>query len=128
MSRTHIDVLIVDDHEGQRRQLCGMLEDEGHRVAEAGDAAAALSTVQRRRFDAVALDVNMPGTDGLTAMLRLHELDPDLAVVIVTGETLIQRAREFVLKQGAFDLLAKPPDPEHLVAVLEEAARLTRHW
>ncbi len=127
MSRARIDVLIVDDHEGQRRQLCGMLEDEGHRVAEAGDAAAALTAVQQRRFDAVAMDVNMPGMDGLTAMLRLNELDPELAVVIVTGEDLIQRAREIVLKQGAFDVLAKPPDPTHLVDVLEEAARVTRH-
>ena len=122
-----IDVLIVDDHEGQRRQLCGLLEDEGHRVTEAGDARAALDAVGRQAFDVVALDVNMPGMDGLTAMLRLHEQDPDLSVVIVTGETLIQRARELVLKQGAFDLLEKPPDPGHLTEVLEEAAKLTRH-
>jgi DNA-binding NtrC family response regulator len=125
-SATRSDVLIVDDHDNQRQQLRGVLEDEGFRVADAGDAERGLAAISERRFDAVVLDVNMPGMDGLTALGRMSAADPDLAVVIVTGETLIQRGREAVLKLGAFDVLAKMPEPEDLVAVVRQAAELTR--
>ena len=126
-STSRLDVLIVDDHDPQRRQLCGVLEDEGHTVTEAPGAAQALALVRDHAFDAIAMDVNMPGTDGLTAMLRIGELDPDVSVVIVTGEQVIQAAREAVLKLGAFDVIAKMPEPDHLIGVVEEAARITRH-
>ncbi|MBI5711172.1 MAG: sigma-54-dependent Fis family transcriptional regulator [Candidatus Eisenbacteria bacterium] len=119
-------VLIVDDHDQQRRLLCGMLEDEGWTVAEAPSADRAFGLIEERRFDAVVLDVNMPGTDGLTAMLRIAEMDPELRVVIVTGEPLIQKARDYVVRTGAHDVIAKMPEPEHLLGVLDEAARITR--
>ncbi len=120
------DVLIVDDHDNQRQQLRGMLEDEGFRVTDAGDAETGLAMVGERPFDTVVLDVNMPGMDGLTALGRMKDADPELAVVIVTGESLIQRGREAVIRLGAFDVLAKMPEPEDLVAVLRQAADLTR--
>ena len=120
------DVLIVDDHENQRQQLRGVLEDEGFRVTDAPDAEGGLAVIEQHPFDAVVLDVNMPGMDGLTALARLTQLAPDLAVVIVTGESLIQRGREAVIKLGAFDVLAKMPEPEDLVGVVRQAAELTR--
>jgi len=120
------DVLIVDDHDNQRQQLRGVLEDEGFRVTDAPDAEGGLVAIEQHPFDAVVLDVNMPGMDGLTALARLTQLAPDLAVVIVTGEGLIQRGREAVIKLGAFDVLAKMPEPEDLVGVVRQAAELTR--
>jgi DNA-binding NtrC family response regulator len=126
MSPNRNDVLIVDDHDNQRQQLRGVLEDEGFRVEDVGSGERGLSAVGERAFDAVVLDVNMPGMDGLTALGRMVEADPELAVVIVTGETLIQRGREAVIKLGAFDVLAKMPEPDDLVAVVRQAAELTR--
>jgi len=120
------DVLIVDDHENQRQQLRGVLEDEGFRVQDAESGERGLAALGERPFDAVVLDVNMPGMDGLTALGRMVDADPELAVVIVTGENLIQRGREAVIKLGAFDVLAKMPEPEDLVAVVRQAAELTR--
>jgi two-component system, NtrC family, nitrogen regulation response regulator NtrX len=121
-----LDVLVVDDYAGDRASMRGLLEDEGHRVTEAPDAAQALEVLGTRRFDVVALDVNMPGMNGLVAMMRLRELDPDVSTVIVTGEDAIRTAREAVIKLGAYDVIGKPPDPEHLLSVLEEASRQTR--
>jgi two-component system nitrogen regulation response regulator NtrX len=121
-----LDVLVVDDYPGDRASLRGLLEDEGHRAAEAADGARALELLGERRFDVVALDVNMPGMNGLVAMMRMAELDPDASIVIVTGEDAIRTAREAVIRLGAFDVVGKPPDPAHLLAVLEEAARVTR--
>ena len=121
-----LDVLVVDDHAGDRASMRGLLEDEGHRVTDAPDAAAAFEALDGRRFDVVMLDVNMPGMNGLVALGRLQEMDREVSTVIVTGEDAIRTAREAVIKLGAFDVIGKPPDPEHLLAVLEEAARVTR--
>jgi two-component system nitrogen regulation response regulator NtrX len=121
-----LDVLVVDDYPGDRASMRGVLEDEGHRVTEAEDAARALEVMATKRFDVVALDVNMPGMNGLVAMMRMAELDPDVSMVIVTGEDAIRTAREAVLKLGAFDVVGKVPEPQHLIQVIEEAARVTR--
>ncbi len=118
--------LVVDDHDQERKMLAGILEDEGWTVEDAPSADRAFAQVEPGRFDVVVLDVNMPGTDGLSAMLRFAELDPDLAMVIVTGEALIQKARDYVLRHGAHEVIAKMPEPEHLLGVLDEAARVTR--
>ncbi|HVP14627.1 MAG TPA: sigma-54 dependent transcriptional regulator [Terriglobales bacterium] len=120
-------VLVVDDHDRERRMLGGMLEDEGWRVEEAPSADDAFGLVTPGRFDAMVLDVNMPGPDGLTALLRFAELDPALAMVIVTGEVLVQRAGDYVVKHGAYAVIPKMPEPEYLLGVLDQAARLTRH-
>jgi len=120
------EVLIVDDHENQRRMLRGTLEDEGFGVHDVPEAQRALDVIETRRFDALVLDVNLPGMNGLTALARLADLDPQLAVVIVTGESLIQQAREAVIKLGAFDVLAKMPEPEMLIGVVRQATELTR--
>ena len=125
-SQTQGEVLIVDDSENQRQSLRGILEDEGYRVTDRSEAAAAIGALEGARFDAVVMDVNMPGMDGLTAMKRINELDPDLVVVILTGESLIQRMSEYVIKTGAFDLISKPPDPEQLIGVIAQAVAMTR--
>jgi len=120
-------VMVVDDHEQERRMLSGMLRDEGWTVEEAPSADHAFGLVEPGRFDVMVLDVNMPGTDGLTAMLRFAELDPALNIVIVTGEPLIQKASDYVVKHGAHAVIAKMPEPEYLLGVLDQAAHVTRH-
>ena len=119
-------VLVVDDDPRVRDAVRLVLEDAGQTVTVAGDGDQALAAVEAGRFDAVVLDVNMPHMNGLVAMLRIAEIDAALSMIILTGESAIQGAREAILKVGAFDLIAKPPDAEHLVGVVEEAARVTR--
>jgi len=88
-------VLVVDDHDQERRMLSGMLRDEGWRVEEAPSADDAFARVAPGRFDAMVLDVNMPGTDGLTAMLRFAELDPALPDDIAVRAPLAKTWRAF---------------------------------
>jgi DNA-binding NtrC family response regulator len=125
-SRTPLEVLVVDDDARVRDGIRRILADQGHRVQEAEDGESALTRAAEHRFDALLLDVKMPGMSGLVALTRLPEADPALAVIVVSGEDTITSAREAVIKLGAFDVIAKPPDPEHLVAVVGEAARITR--
>ncbi len=122
-----LDLLLVDDDERIRERLGAFLTDEGHRAAAVPDAEEALRLLQQeRRYDAVLLDAKLPGMGGLSALLRIAELDPALAVVMVSGEDAITSAREAVVRLGAYDVVAKPPDPVHLLQVVGEAARLTR--
>ncbi len=119
-----LDVLIVDDDPAIRRQLRGVLEDEGHAVADAESGDRALELLEERRFDAVLLDLNMPGLPGLDALSRIRESAPDTAVLVVTGESTLDNALQ-AGRRGAFDFIVKPPDPDHLLAKLAEAGRVT---
>jgi two-component system, NtrC family, nitrogen regulation response regulator NtrX len=117
-------VLLVDDDARIRNAMRGVLEDEGHTVAEAPDGAQALAALEGRAFDAVLLDVNMPGMSGLDALVSIREMAPNTAVVMVSGEGTIATAVQ-ALKRGAFDFIEKPADPEHLLRVLAQAAQLS---
>ncbi len=122
--RNRLNVLLVDDDPRIRSTLRGVLEDEGHTVAEAPDGPQALAALESRPFDAVLLDVNMPGISGLEALVTIRELSPSTGVIMVSGEGTIATAVQ-ALKRGAFDFIEKPVDPEHLLRVLAQAAQLT---
>ncbi len=124
--REHYAVLTVDDDAAIRRQLRGVLEDEGHEVGEARGAAEAYEALEKRRWDAVLLDLTMPGEHGLDALTKIREQSPDTAVVVVSGESTLENAVK-AGQRGAFDFVPKPVrDPEHLLEVLREAVKLTR--
>ena len=117
-------MLLVDDDARIRSTLRGVLEDEGHAVAEAPDGAQALEALESRSFDAVLLDINMPGMSGLDVLVTIREMAPSTGVIMVSGEGTIATAVQ-TLKRGAFDFIEKPVDPEHLLRVLAQAAQLT---
>jgi two-component system nitrogen regulation response regulator NtrX len=119
-------LLVVDDDAAIRRQLRGLLEDEGHAVTEAANAAEAYDAIGRQRFDAVLLDLRMPGENGLDALVRLREEAPDTAVIVVSGEGTIANAVK-AGQRGAYDFVEKPiRDPEALLGTIGEAVRVTR--
>jgi len=123
-AETALQILVVDDDPAIRRTLRGVLEDEGHRVAEAGDGPQALEAIERRRFDVVLLDVNMPEMNGLQALTMIREQTPQTGVIMVSGESTIGTAVQ-ALKRGAFDFIEKPVDPERLLDVIAQAAHVT---
>jgi len=105
MQKPHL--LIVDDEQGIRQSLAGVLEDEGYRITRAADMAACRSALQAESFDLVLLDVWLPDGDGLDliAELRAHATVP--AVVMISGHGSIETAVR-ATKLGAFDFLEKP--------------------
>src|SRR5262245_28124206 len=123
--REKFAVLTVDDDARIRRQLCGVLADEGHETGEAANAKDAYEALERRRWDAVLLDLTMPGEHGLDALVKIREHSPDTAVIVVSGESTLENAVR-AGQRGAFDFVAKPPDAKHLLDVLREAVRVTR--
>ena len=67
-------VLVVDDEPGIRESLSGVLEDEGYEVESVGDGEACLLRLAERPFDAVLLDVWLPGMDGMETLMRIQEI------------------------------------------------------
>jgi len=114
-------ILVVDDEQGVRESLRLLLRDRYEVIlAENGDAA--LRRVAAEPFDAVLLDVVMPGLDGLTVLERIKGQRPDLPVVIVTATRTVKTAVT-AIKLGAFDYIEKPFDLDELRIVLANATR-----
>lgn len=116
------EILIVDDDLGLAATLRDLLAEEGYAVAIAGDAGEAERLLKDNNQSAALalLDLVMPDCDGLALMERLHELYPDLPVLIMTGFGTIETAVE-AIKRGAEDYLTKPFDRE---AVRKKVGRL----
>lgn len=112
-------ILVVDDHDINRRALRGMLEAFGARVETAEDAEAALEAARARVFDAILMDVRMPGVDGLEATRRLRAsgLNRDTPVIAVTGAV---SAPDMQACRGAgmTGMIEKPVAPGDLYAAL----------
>jgi len=110
-------MLVVDDEREIVRILADFLGGRGHAVAEAHSGAEALALARRRKFDAVLLDILMPGMDGNETLRRLLALDPRAVVIMISGTT-DETAAEESLTLGAYDYIRKPFDFGHLEAVL----------
>ena len=114
-------VLLVDDEVEFVETLSMRLETRGFRVDVAQNGEAAVERVRAQPFDAILLDLAMPGMDGLDTLKRLRELNPDSQVILLTGQATVQKATE-AMRLGALDLLEKPVSIEVLVEKIEEAA------
>jgi two-component system response regulator AtoC len=117
-------VLVVDDKENMRKLVARILE-EGFAVEEAEDGARALALVATRPWDVVVTDLRMPGADGFEVLAAVKARDPATEVVLMTGYATVADAVR-AMKQGAFDYLQKPFDPDAALAVVTQAAERKR--
>ncbi len=109
-------VLVVDDEELYRRALERILSRVGYTVLAARDASEAMSIVSSQSLDLVLCDVQMPGINGHELVRRIHEIDPDLPCIVVTGYGSAESSIE-ALRAGAFWYLDKPFDHDNLDVV-----------
>ncbi|HEX9243137.1 MAG TPA: sigma-54 dependent transcriptional regulator [Anaeromyxobacter sp.] len=117
-------VLVVDDKENMRRLVVRILAD-AFEVEEADDGARALALVATRAYDVVVTDIRMPGADGFELLAAVKARAPATEVVLMTGYATVQDAVR-AMKQGAFDYLEKPFDPDAALAVVQRAAARKR--
>jgi DNA-binding NtrC family response regulator len=114
-------VLLVDDEAEFREALSERMRARGMEVATSASAHEALQAVEQGSFDAVVLDLMMPGMDGLEALRVLKQKDPKLQVILLTGHATVEKGVE-AMKRGAADLLEKPADIETLTQKIKEAS------
>jgi DNA-binding NtrC family response regulator len=113
-------VLLVDDEAEFTSLLASRLEERGLRVETASNGAEAIEKVKQGTYDAVILDLAMPGMDGIETMKSLLEKRPDLQVILLTGHASIEKGVEAV-KLGAKDFLEKPADLAKLLQKIKDA-------
>jgi len=109
-------VLVVDDEELYRRALERILVRVGHQVLMARDAGEALGLVSSNPIDLVLCDVKMPGINGLELVRQIHDIEPDLPCIVITGYSSAENSVE-ALRAGAFWYLEKPFEQERLDVV-----------
>ena len=114
-------ILLVDDEQDFLDALSERMRARGMDVTTSASAEEALATAGQGSFDAVVLDLRMPGMDGLEALRILKEKDPKLQVILLTGHATVQQGVE-AMKRGALDLLEKPADIETLTEKIREAS------
>jgi two-component system nitrogen regulation response regulator NtrX len=114
------NVLIVDDESGIRESLKGVLEDEGYKVSEAESGEACLELLRKHSFDAIFLDVWLPGMDGLDTLQKIKDTDQSAEVIMISGHGTIETAVR-ATKLGAFDFLEKPLSLEKTLILLKNA-------
>jgi len=113
-------ILIVDDEAVVRDSLGKWFEEEGFSVETASTAREALLKLPRERWDLALVDIKMPGMDGLELQRKFHEVDPEIIIVIMTGYASVETAVR-ALKDGAYDYIMKPFDPDDLAHVIRQA-------
>ncbi|MBP2158289.1 MULTISPECIES: sigma-54 dependent transcriptional regulator [Asticcacaulis] len=121
-----VDILVVDDEADIRELVAGILEDEGYAVRTAADSNAALRAIKARKPSLCVLDIWMQGggLDGLELLGVIHELDPDIPCIMISGHGTIETAVT-AIKRGAFDFIEKPFKTERLIMVVQRALELT---
>ncbi|MCB9556937.1 MAG: sigma-54-dependent Fis family transcriptional regulator [Deltaproteobacteria bacterium] len=127
-NRARPRLLIVDDEKHLRSSLASWFGDEGYAVDTACDAKQAVALLREHQPEIILLDVRMPDGDGLDLQQQIVELTPDATVIVMTAYASVSSAVR-ALKQGAYDYVIKPFNPEelsHLVAKAAERYALIR--
>jgi DNA-binding NtrC family response regulator len=116
----HANVLLVDDEEKFLNAFSQRLEARGMKVDTATSGEDAVGRVQAKDFDAIVLDLSMPGMGGLEALRKMKSENPDLQIIVLTGHGTLQAGVE-AMKSGALDFMEKPVDLNKLLSRIEEA-------
>jgi DNA-binding NtrC family response regulator len=113
-------VLVVDDKENILNLLRKVLGDHCD-VTTAEDGARALALAAQADFDVIVTDIRMPGADGFEVLREAKRLQPDVEVILMTAYGSVQKAVE-AMKDGAYDYLTKPFDPDEALLIVQKAA------
>ncbi|MDP3259718.1 MAG: response regulator, partial [Thermodesulfovibrionales bacterium] len=109
-------ILIVDDEEGIRESLSGILEDEGYDVLTADSGEEAVKILRETSPDLIFLDIWLTGMDGIKTLQQIKVMKPDVPVIMISGHGSIELAVK-ATQIGAYDFLEKPLSLERVLLV-----------
>ena len=125
MKPEEIGILIVDDEASVRDSLYQWFKADGYRVDTADEANSALKKLQENPWDIILLDIKMPGMDGIELQHRIKQIDQNIVTIIITAYAAVDTAIQ-ALKDGAFDYVTKPIDPDDLSRLIRNAVEKRR--
>jgi signal transduction histidine kinase len=117
-------VLVIDDEMGPRESL-RMLLKPNYQVYTVDNVEAGLRILREKKPDAVISDIRMPGTSGIDGLRKIREIDPHVAVIMLTGFGALETAKE-ALRLGANDYISKPFDAREMREVISRNVERTR--
>ena len=120
MAQPPARILVVDDETPIRTTMGDMLRRRGYDVVTAANGEEALALIHQRPFDLLLLDLKMPGLSGIQVAERARELQPEVALIILTGHGSLESAVEGI-HLGVFDYMLKTASPQE---VLDRVASL----
>ena len=115
-----LNALVIDDEDGIRFACQRILTRMGFKTFAASRGLEGLEIIKSEMISIVLLDLQMPGMDGLEVLQHIREEDESILVIIITGFATIETAIE-AMKQGAYDFIPKPFEPDHLRMVVDRA-------
>ena len=115
-------ILIVDDEQGVRSSLSAILADEGFEVETAASGEEGLEILKERSFQAILLDIWLPGRDGMETLKQMRRTGVDAAIIMISGHASIETAVR-ATKLGALDFVEKPLSLEKILLTLKNALR-----
>jgi len=118
-------IMIVDDEQPIRDSLQGLFEDEEYLVVCAASGEEAIARLRKQPVDCILLDIWMPGIDGLETLNRIHMMDANLPVIMMSGHATIDTAVR-ATRQGAFDFVEKPVSFDRLMILARNAVQKRR--
>jgi CheY-like chemotaxis protein len=114
-------ILVIEDNPDNSKLVTWILEDEDYQVTCCETAEAGLEAMHQQPFDAVLMDISLPGMDGkeATRQIRQHPRWQELPVIALTAHA-VKGEHESILDSGVTDLITKPLDEELLIKRLRE--------
>ena len=118
-------ILVVDDDENLCKNLLEILTPKGYRVSFATDSLSAIEKVKKNTYDILLLDMKLPPLNGLETYLNIHQISPNVVVVIITGFLVeMEQMTDITWENGAYALLEKPISIDNLLSMLTKIADL----
>ena len=117
-------IQVIDDDQAIRTTIKLLLEREGHEIFLAEDGRKGIEQFQTGQFDLLIVDIFMPGMDGLETIRTIHQMQPDIPIIVISGyafRTTLETVPDFLemaVKFGAVSSLQKPFRPSQLVSIV----------
>lgn len=118
-------ILIVDDEFIARESMGNWLKEDGYLIDTCENGIDALDLISSKKIDLAIVDLKMPGMDGMELLRRSLKVNPELPILIMTAFASIDTAVQ-AMKEGAYDYLVKPLDPENVSQVIDRALKYKR--
>ncbi len=115
-------ILVVDDEPFVLESVSVLLKEYGYSVTSCSNAKDAIDKFQENKIDVVLTDIKMPQISGIELLQRLHDINPDIPVILMTAYAQMDAAIAGI-KHGAFDFIIKPYNPEYLIFSIEKAVK-----
>ena len=124
-------ILLVDDDRAIRTTIELLLKRAGHEVVVAEDGRDGVAKIEGERFDLLIVDIFMPGMDGLETIQKVHQQQPELPVLVMSGMVFRSASSPppdflaMATKLGAVKSLRKPFRPHELLAAVDDSLNLS---